>query len=114
MVNLLLLQQDSPASQPREFDASIIWRTFIKLGESLLSRLPYLVVGVIVFAVFLVLAGIAKKVLRRMGENTRLDVMLAYLLSRLASGVLIIVGFFAAATVIFPTLTPGSLVAGLG
>lgn len=114
MVNLLLLQQDSPATQPREFDVSIIWRTFINLGESLLSRLPYIVVGGIVLVVFLIIARISKKVLRRMGENTRLDVMLAYLLSRLASGAIIVLGFFAAATIIFPTLTPGSLVAGLG
>jgi small-conductance mechanosensitive channel len=49
-----------------------------------------------------------------MGERTRLDVMLAYLLGRIASGALVTVGLFAAATVIFPTLTPGSLVAGLG
>ena len=80
----------------------------------MLARLPYVVVGVIVFIIFLILARISKKVLRRMGERTRLDIMLAYLLSRLASGALIIVGLFAAATVIFPTLTPGSLVAGLG
>jgi small-conductance mechanosensitive channel len=110
----LLLQQSPPTDQSREFDASIIWRTFTDLAESLLARLPYIVVGIIVFVVFLIIARITKTILRRMGERTRLDVMLAYLLSRLASGVLIIIGFFAAATVVFPTLTPGSLVAGLG
>ena len=114
MIKLLLLQPASPADQPGEFDAGIIWRTFTNLAESLLARLPYVIVGIIVFIVFLILARLAKMVLRRMGERTRLDVMLAYLLSRIASGVIIIVGFFAAATVIFPTLTPGSLVAGLG
>jgi small-conductance mechanosensitive channel len=86
----------------------------MNLAESLLARLPYIVVGIIVFLVFLILARLAKSVLRRMGERTRLDVMLAYLLGRIASGALVIVGLFAAATVIFPTLTPGSLVAGLG
>jgi small-conductance mechanosensitive channel len=113
MSNLLLLQL-AQADQPRKFDAGIVWRTFVDLGESLLARLPHVVVGIIVFLVFLLFARVAKAVLRRMGERTRLDVMLAYLLGRIASGILIIVGLFAAATVIFPTLTPGSLVAGLG
>ena len=108
MFDLLLVEQASPTDQSREFDAGIIWRTFIDLGESLLTRLPYVIVGIIVFIIFFILASISKKVLRRMGERTRLDVMLAYLLSRLASGALIIIGLFAAATVIFPTLTPGS------
>lgn len=114
MISLLLLQTASSADQPRDFDVSIIWRTFIHLAESFLARLPYIVVGAVVFLIFLVFARIAKKVLRKMGESSRLDAMLAYLFSRLASGVIITLGFFAGATVIFPTLTPGSLVAGLG
>ncbi len=112
---MYLLPQQSPHSNPpRDFDATVIWRTFVGLAESVLARLPYVIVGVIVFVAFLILARVAKNVLRRMGERTRFDVMLAYLLSRVASGVIIIVGFFASATVIFPTLTPGNLVAGLG
>lgn len=110
----IFLQQTPVADQPREFDVSILWRTFIDLAASLLARLPYIIVGIIVFIVFIIFARIAKNILRSMSERTRMDVMLAYLLSRLASGVLTIIGFFAAATVVFPTLTPGSLVAGLG
>lgn len=108
-----LLQEVSP-NRPPEFDASIIWRTFVSLGQSLLERLPYIIIGIVVFLVFLVIARIAKRALHEMGERTRLDVMLADLMGRLASGATIILGIFVAATIIFPTLTPGSLVAGLG
>lgn len=112
-MNILLWQQ-APAPQPPEFDAGIIWRTIVEMGQALLARVPYILIGIIAFLFFLVLARVAKRVLHEMGERTRIDVMLADLLGRLASGVLTILGMFVAATVVFPTLTPGNLVAGLG
>jgi hypothetical protein len=33
--------QATPTDSTREFDISIVWRTFDDLGESLLARLPY-------------------------------------------------------------------------
>jgi small-conductance mechanosensitive channel len=112
MSKLLLLQ--APPNPPRNFDVSVIWRTVEELGESLLARLPYIVIGLLVFFVFLVFARFARRVLHAMGERTKLDVMLADLLGRLASGALVILGVFVAATVVFPSLSPGNLVAGLG
>lgn len=106
----LLLQQTPPDA----FDADVIWGTVTQLWQSLLARLPYIVIGVVVFFLFLVVARVAKRILHTMGERTRIDVMLADLLGRLSSGALTILGLFVAATVVFPTLTPGNLVAGLG
>jgi small conductance mechanosensitive channel len=112
-MSYLLLQQ-TPPNQPPEFNLNVIWHTFIGLVQSLLARSPYIIAGIVVFLVFLVIARLARRVLGKMSERTSIDMMLAYLLGRLVSGTLTIIGLFAAATVIFPTLTPGNLVAGLG
>ena len=112
-----LLQQPSatPAgNQPSGFDAGIVWRTLADLGEGFLRRLPYIVMGTVVFIAFLVIARVIKRILITAGNRTRLDVTLADLLGRIASAVLIILGVFVAAVVIFPTFNPGDLITGLG
>ncbi|MEO6724414.1 MAG: mechanosensitive ion channel family protein [Blastocatellia bacterium] len=108
-----LAMQPAPAS-PDEFDFSVVWRTFTDLGESLLVRVPYIVIGLIVFLGFLLLARIIKRILLTAGERTRLDPTLADLLGRLASLVIMALGLFVAAVVIFPAFKPGDLIAGLG
>ena len=113
-MTLLLLRQTAAQAPAGRFDPDVVWRTFAGLGESLLARLPYIVIGVIVFVVFLVAARLLKRALVAAGRRTRLDVTLADLLGRLASAVVTIFGLFVAAVVIFPTFRPGDLIAGLG
>ncbi|MEP7340121.1 MAG: mechanosensitive ion channel family protein [Acidobacteriota bacterium] len=108
-----LAMQAAP-TLPSEFDFNVVWRTFTDLGESLLARVPYIVIGLIVFLAFLLLARILKRILLTAGERTRLDATLADLLGRLASLVIMALGLFVAAVVIFPTFKPGDLIAGLG
>lgn len=96
------------------FDAGIVWRPLRELGVSLLARVPYLLIALVVFGVFLIAARILRKVVHAAGENTRLDVTLADLLARLVSFAIMILGLFVAAVIIFPTFRPGDLVAGLG
>jgi len=109
-MNLLLLRQPDA----RGFDPDVVWRTFAGLGESLLARLPYVVIGIVVFFAFLLVGRLTKRTLLAAGRRTRLDVTLADLLGRLASAVITIFGLFVAAVVIFPTFRPGDLIAGLG
>lgn len=112
----LLLQTPSPttAVEPREFDAGVIWQTLRDLGNGFLAQLPYIVIGIVVFGAFLIVAKIVSRVVHAAGERTRLDATLADLLGRLASLVIIILGIFVAAVVIFPAFKPGDLIAGLG
>lgn len=114
MFYLLVILQSPGNGQSKGFDANVIWRTLSNLGQSLLARLPYIAIGLIVFAAFWVIAWIVKRVILTTGERTRLDVTLADLLGRLTWLILIILGGFVAAVVIFPTFKPGDLVAGLG
>lgn len=107
-MNLLLLRQAGG------FDLDVVWRTFAGLGQSFLSRLPYIVIGVIIFFAFLLVGRLVKRALLAAGQRTRLDVTLADLLGRISSAVVAIFGLFVAAVVIFPTFRPGDLIAGLG
>ncbi|MDQ3221163.1 MAG: mechanosensitive ion channel family protein [Pyrinomonadaceae bacterium] len=108
---LFLLQ-----SEPTDggFDLDTIWNSMFGLFDSFLSRLPYIVVAVIIFCVFLIVAKIVSRVISTAGKRTRLDVTLAELLGRLASFVIAILGIFVAAVIIFPGFKPGDLIAGLG
>lgn len=112
-MKLFLLIQSQTAN-PRSFSTNIIWNTIRGFGESFLAQLPYIVVGIIVFGVFLVIARIIRNVVHTTGERTRLDVTLADLLGRLASFAITILGLFITAVIIFPAFKPGDLVAGLG
>lgn len=112
---VLLYQSATPkAPPPRDFDTGVVWRTLRDLGESFLSQLPYIVIGVIVFGVFLIVARIVKTAVHAAGERTRLDLTLADLLGRRASFAIVILGLFVAAVIIFPAFKPGDLIAGLG
>jgi small-conductance mechanosensitive channel len=108
----LFLLQNEPTNEG--FDVDTIWNSMFGLFNSFLSRLPYIVVAVIVFSVFLVIARIVSSVINAAGERTRLDVTLAELLGRLASFLISILGIFVAAVIIFPAFKPGDLIAGLG
>jgi len=108
----LLFQQPAPA--PRDFDTGVIWQTMRGMGESFLAQLPYIIVGIIVFVVFVVAGRVLRKIVHTAGERTRLDTTLADLLGRIASFALIVLGLFVAAVIMFPAFKPGDLIAGLG
>jgi len=84
------------------------------MGRAISYRLPYIIIGLVIFFAFLVIARIIKRAFLAVGRRTRLDVTLSDLLGRLASAVTLILGLLIAAVVIFPTFKPGDLVAGLG
>ena len=111
-MSIFLLQ--APSAAERDFDAGIIWQTLRDLGNGFLAQLPYIIIGIVVLAAFVVVARVVSRVVRATGERTRLDITLAQLLGRLASLLIIVLGFFVAAVVIFPTFKPGDLVTGLG
>ena len=109
---MILSFQETPT--PRQFDPDIVWQVFSQLFARLLAHLPYLILGFVVFVLFLVAARLVKSFLITAGRRTRLDLTLADLLGRLASAFTIILGLFVAAVVIFPTFNPGDLITGLG
>lgn len=108
---LFLLQNEAASGG---FDLDTIWNSVYGIFNSFLARLPYIVVAAVVFGVFLIIGKIVGKAIHTAGERTRLDITLADLLARLASFVIMILGVFVAAVIIFPAFKPGDLIAGLG
>jgi small conductance mechanosensitive channel len=113
MKMILNFQGPTPVP-PRTFDPNVVWQVFRQMGTSFLTHLPYLLLGLVVFLVFLFTARLLKRILITAGRRTRLDITLADLMGRLASAFTIILGLLVAAVVIFPTFKPGDLIAGLG
>src|SRR5690242_13199264 len=111
---MLLHFQEPNQSPAKTFDPNLVWQVFAQLTRALLARVPYLVLGLLAFLLFIIVARILKSILITAGRRTRLDITLAELLARLASAATIILGLFVAAVVIFPTFKPGDLIAGLG
>ena len=112
---MMLLYFQEPGRTPvQSFDPDIIWQVFVQLADALLARVPYVLLGLLTFVLFIIVARILKGILITAGQRTRLDITLAELLGRLASAGTIILGLFVAAVVIFPTFRPGDLIAGLG
>ncbi len=97
-----------------EFDVGVLWRALEQMWVGFLQQIPYILIGILVFAAFLILGRITQKVLVTAGQRTRLPLNLAELLGRLSSALLAILGLFVAAVVVFPAFKPGDLVTGLG
>lgn len=110
---MILTFQETPIP-PRPFDPDVVWQVFSQLFVRFIAHLPYLILGFVVFVLFVIAARLVKGILITAGRRTRLDLTLADLLGRLASAFTIILGLFVAAVVIFPTFNPGDLIAGLG
>jgi len=88
--------------------------TVIEMINGFFARLPLIGVGLIVFSVFFGLAYVSRKLIYATSVKARVDPMLASLMSRIGHIIIILLGLFIAATVIFPGVNAGDLFAGLG
>lgn len=88
--------------------------TVVGMINGFFARLPLIGVGFLVFVLFLVIASISRKIIKKAAVGARVDPMLASLMSRIGYILIILLGLFVAATVIFPGVNAGDLVAGLG
>jgi small-conductance mechanosensitive channel len=86
----------------------------MSMVEGFWARLPYIAVGLVVFIIFLALASISRRIIKMAIEKAGFDSMIASLTARIGYFALAIAGFFVAAVVVFPGLSPGDLVTGLG
>lgn len=91
-----------------------VMQTLRNMLSGFLERLPYIVIGLIVFGAVFLAGRLIGNLLCRAGKRTPLHQNLAELLSRLIAGVAAVLGFLIAAVIIFPTFKPGDLIAGLG
>lgn len=93
----------------------LVWKTVRDLLAGFFERLPYLLMGVVVFFIFVLLGRLARRIIRNLSDRTdSIDATLASLLGRIVGTLLVIIGVLISAVVIFPTFLPGDLLAGLG
>lgn len=78
------------------------------------GQLPLIGVGVAVFVIFLLLASGIRRLINLAAKRAKLDVMISSLIARTGYFVIVILGLFVAATVIFPGVRAGDIFAGLG
>lgn len=102
------------ASQAQRPDVGMLWNSFLGLWAGFVEQVPFLLIGLVVFIAFLILARIVRRLIIAAGERTNVQSNLANLLGRVASGAVIVLGVFLAAVVIFPAFRAGDLIAGLG
>lgn len=112
-----LLQNSNTATKVIE-NASQIPRVILDSINALLTaffaRLPYLLAGIIVLFVFWLAGKILRSVFLSASTRTNLDFRLKILFSRLIVISVFVLGIFTALTIIIPTFSFGSLIAGLG
>jgi small conductance mechanosensitive channel len=94
--------------------SDITWRSINEILTSIIERFPYIVAGLLVLLLFWFLSRIIKSIFWAASERAKLDNRLRILFSRLIVVFIIVLGVFAALTVIIPTFRFGDLIAGLG
>jgi hypothetical protein len=62
-VLIMLLGFQETSTPSRTFDPDIVWQVFSQLFARLLAHLPYLILGALVFVLFLVGARLIKRIL---------------------------------------------------
>ncbi len=112
------MQSNTAATSPSGLssvtpDFSKVWETIDGMVDGFFAILPNVVIGVVIFAVFWIVAKVIQKVVVRTTRNYN-NAGLASVLSRLAYWILLIVGLLIAATIIIPSMTPGKLISTLG
>jgi small conductance mechanosensitive channel len=82
--------------------------------DGFFTLLPNIIIGIIVFLVFLQVANLVKRVVGALGGRAGLDPTLCQALGSLSSFATTIFGMLVVAAIIIPSFKPGNLIAGLG
>ena len=93
---------------------SIAWRTAGKIINDIVSLLPNIILGLLIFVLFLVAAAIASSLTRRFVQRRRSHQGMVLLLARLVHTTFVVVGFLIAISVVAPSFQAADLIKLLG
>lgn len=79
-----------------------------------IELLPNLIVAIVVFAVFWVLAGLVKRAVQRIAERADMPPTARLVLGRLTRAVIILIGVLVALPVVYPNFTAAQVIEVLG
>ncbi len=92
----------------------VTYESINNIVASIFERLPYILAGLLVMAIFFVLARIVRIIFWSTTGRTKLDYRLRILFSRLIVVFIVVLGIFTALTVVVPTFGFGDMITGLG
>lgn len=95
-------------------DFSNAWDTGVKIINQAISLIPNLILAILVFLIFAVLASAGRSLARRWIENRQKHQGIALLLSQLVRTGILILGFLIAFSVVAPSFKAGDLIKLLG
>lgn len=95
-------------------EISIAWGKVQEMINSFIILLPNLILALIVFFIFFLVARSIKQMVRRFTHNRRHARNLGLVLGRLAQGATVLIGLFIALSIVIPSLKAGDLVQLLG
>ncbi|BAY65676.1 hypothetical protein NIES22_57830 [Calothrix brevissima NIES-22] len=95
-------------------EISVVWKQIQDMLNGFIALLPNMVLALIVFVIFFLIARSIKKVVKRVTRNRRQARNLGLVLGRLAQGTTILIGLFIALSIVIPTFRAGDLVQLLG
>ncbi|BDI14400.1 transporter [Nostoc cf. commune SO-36] len=95
-------------------EISTAWDKIQSMINGFIALLPNIVLGLIVFILFLFIASRIKILVKRLTRNRRSARNLGLVLGRLAQGLTILIGLFIALSIVIPTFRAGDLIQLLG
>jgi small conductance mechanosensitive channel len=95
-------------------DFSNAWKTGARIINTSISLLPNIILAIVIFAVFLLLASASKSLTRRFALKRRTHQGAALLISRVVQTSIVILGFLIALSVVAPSFQAADLVKMLG
>lgn len=101
-------------SDPVKIDISNAWRSWDQMVDSAITLLPNLILALVIFIVFLVLASFARSLTRRVSLKRSQHRNLGLLLGQLAHLTVIVVGLLTAISAIAPSFHASDLIKMLG
>jgi small-conductance mechanosensitive channel len=95
-------------------DFSNAWKTGVKIVNESIALLPNIVLAVVIFVLFLLLASFAKSLTRRTFLHRRSHSGLAILFARLIQTIIAVLGFLISLSVVAPSFQASDLIKLLG
>ncbi len=99
---------------PLPIDFSNAWKSSARIVNSAISILPNLVIALVIFVVFLILASTAKSMVRHLSLRRERRRNLALLLGQLSYTLVLVLGFLVALSVVAPSFHAADLIKMLG
>ena len=96
------------------FDLSQAFDSLQGLVTSFFQHLPYIIIAVVVYAIFHVAARSVRRVIRHFAQRRRKHLNVGLVLGRLAEGGIMLVGILVALVVAVPSFQPAQLIQLLG